>query len=201
MNLIYIKLVDVFTIQFKKPFWFLFNFISLKLNNISYQEFPKIHGLVIIKNRGAIKIGKKCIINSSRIANPVGNTNKTALYCSPNGLIKIGNNVSMSSVLVFSQLSIKIEDNVMLGGGVQIWDTDFHPIDLNDRITHNISKINTKPVLLKDGCFIGANSIILKGVTIGQNSIIAAGSVVSKSVRDNEIWGGNPARLIKQIES
>lgn len=160
---------------------------------------PKIGGLVLVKNRGSIKIGKNMIISSSRYGNPVGCCEKAAIFCSPNGKINIGDNVSISSALIFSQISITIEDYVMIGGGAQIWDTDFHPINLNDRIIHDVSMIKTKPVLLKRGCFIGANSIILKGCTIGENSIVGAGSVVSKDIPDNEIWAGNPARFIKEL--
>ena len=107
----------------------------------------------------------------------------------------------MSNALIFSQNSITIEDDVMIGGGVQIWDTDFHPIILNERLKHDINKIMTKPVLLKRGCFFGANSIILKGVVIGEEAIIAAGSVVTKSVGNSEIWGGNPAKFVRCIHS
>ena len=46
-------------------------------------------------------------------------------------------------------------------------------------------------------CFIGCHSIIMPGVTIGNNSIVAAGSVVTKSIPDGEVWGGNPAHFIK----
>ncbi|MDA9774802.1 acyltransferase [Algibacter sp.] len=199
MNFIFIKIYDHLVIKFKKPIWAIVNFLILKFSNITYQEFPKIDGLLIIKNRGKIRIGKKVIINSSRYGNPVGNLEKTTFFCSPKGNIKIGNHVAMSRVLMFSQNSISIEDYVMIGGGVQIWDTDFHPINFEDRIINDISKIRTNPVLLKKGAFVGANSIILKGVTIGENSVIAAGSVVSKNIPCNEIWGGNPARLIKKM--
>ena len=55
------------------------------------------------------------------------------------------------------------------------------------------------PVKIEDNAFVGARSMILKGITIGKNSIIGAGSVVTKSVPENEIWAGNPARFVRKI--
>ena len=55
------------------------------------------------------------------------------------------------------------------------------------------------PVVIKHDAFIGAGSIILPGVTIGANSIVGAGSVVTKNIPDNQIWGGNPAKYIKDV--
>lgn len=46
--------------------------------------------------------------------------------------------------------------------------------------------------------FLGTNTIICKDVKIGKNCIIAAGSVVTKDIPDNEIWGGNPAKFLKK---
>lgn len=53
-------------------------------------------------------------------------------------------------------------------------------------------------VEIGDGSFIGANTIICNSVVIGKNVIVGAGSIVTKSIPDNEIWGGNPARFIKK---
>lgn len=53
-------------------------------------------------------------------------------------------------------------------------------------------------VELCDDCFIGANTVICKGVRIGKNAIVGAGSVVTKDIPDNEIWAGNPAKFIKK---
>lgn len=53
-------------------------------------------------------------------------------------------------------------------------------------------------VYIGDAAFIGTKTIICKDVHIGKNCIIAAGSVVTKDVPDNEIWGGNPARYLKK---
>ena len=55
-------------------------------------------------------------------------------------------------------------------------------------------------VKIGDGTFIGAHTIICNSVVIGKNVIVGAGSVVTKSIPDNEIWGGNPARFIKNRE-
>jgi len=51
---------------------------------------------------------------------------------------------------------------------------------------------------IKSGAFLGARTIVTKPCTIGENSIVGAGSVITKNIPDNEIWGGNPACLIKK---
>ena len=53
-----------------------------------------------------------------------------------------------------------------------------------------------KAITLEDDVWIGAEAVILKGVTIGRGAIVAAGSVVTKSVGAYEIWGGIPAKKI-----
>lgn len=92
-----------------------------------------------------------------------------------------------------------IGKNVNIGSGCMIYDNDFHSLDYNERI-HGDKNINVAPIVIEDGAFIGAHSIILKGVTIGLHSVVGAGSVVTKSIPADEIWGGNPARFIKKLE-
>lgn len=199
MKKFFAKGIDFFFFKIKVPFWVSINYFLFNIQDISYSEFPTVTGIIMAKNRGYIRMGRGCTINSLRKQNPVGNSSRTAIFCSPQGRIEIGDNVSMSCVMIFSQERITIENNVMLGGGVQIWDTDFHPLDFHERMAHDISKIMTRRVLLKNGCFIGANTIIMKGVTIGKRSIIAAGSIVTGIVPDKQIWGGNPAKFIRNI--
>lgn len=55
-------------------------------------------------------------------------------------------------------------------------------------------------IVVKDWVYIGNNSLIMPGVTIGEGSLVAAGSVVTKSVPDNVVVGGNPARIICTID-
>jgi len=58
----------------------------------------------------------------------------------------------------------------------------------------------TKPITVGDNVFIGTRSIIMPGVHIGNNVIIAAGSVVSKDLPDNGVYGGVPAKFIKPMD-
>ena len=160
-----------------------------------------VHGILKIMDTGSIRIGDHVTINSGSYYNPVGGVNRTVLATVPGGVIRIGNNCGISHTLIFAAKSVTIEDNVLIGGGCSICDNDFHPLDYEKRMAHDVEHIHKKPILIKEGAFIGMNSIILKGVTIGKHSIVGAGSVVTKDIPDNEIWAGNPARFVKAIES
>ncbi len=105
----------------------------------------------------------------------------------------------MSHAILCSRSEIKIENNVLLGGGVKIFAHDFYSVSYEERMQNGDSDVRTAPILIKEGAFIGAHAIILKGVTIGRHSVIGAGAVVTKDVPDNEVWAGNPAkRLIRE---
>ncbi len=94
--------------------------------------------------------------------------------------------------------SIIIEDDVLIGSGVQIYVENHRFMDYNKSIIdqgHNQSL----QVILKKGCWIGANAILLPGVTIGINSVIGAGSIVTKSIPDYCVAVGNPAKIVKKI--
>lgn len=57
-----------------------------------------------------------------------------------------------------------------------------------------------KPVRVGDNVFIGLNSTILPGVTIGNNVVVAAGSVVTRDIPGDSVWGGVPAKFIKSLD-
>jgi acetyltransferase-like isoleucine patch superfamily enzyme len=92
---------------------------------------------------------------------------------------------------------IKIEDYVLIGSGVQIYTTNHNYNDRNQLIVNQGSTV--KDVILKKGCWIGANAIILPGVIIEEGAVVAAGSVVVKNVQAYTLVGGNPAKLIKSF--
>lgn len=97
-----------------------------------------------------------------------------------------------------SETTITIEDDVMMGSGVHIYIHN-HSFDTLDKPLIDQGFYPDEPVILKRGCWIGANVIILPGVTIGENSVIGAGAVVTKSIPSGVVAAGNPARVIKSI--
>lgn len=146
-----------------------------------------------------LEIGEDCVFRSKTSSNFVGINKKISIAVADNAELIIGNKCGFSGVSICVANSIKIGDYCNFGGNTFIWDTDFHPLDFRDRRIHKLDKINTAPIVIGNDVFVGANSIILKGVIIGDRAIIGAGSVVTKNVPSDEIWAGNPARFVRKI--
>jgi acetyltransferase-like isoleucine patch superfamily enzyme len=180
-----------------KYYYYLFrNILKIKAEEVNYCSLPTINGKLIIKNLGNISMGNKLLINSSYESNLVGLPFPTILHTqNKNAEIKIGSNVGISGSSIVAATSIIIGDNVIIGGGCGIWDTDFHPIDYRKRLEHQTKDAISKPIIIEDNVFIGARSIILKGVTIGSGAVVGAGTVVTKDVPSCSIVFGNPMNI------
>ena len=94
--------------------------------------------------------------------------------------------------------SIVIEDDVMLGSGIHIYVANHRFDNTNEPIIFQ-GHYEAESVILKKGSLIGANSIILAGVTIGENSVVGVGSIVTKDIPPFTVYAGNPAKFIKNI--
>lgn len=99
---------------------------------------------------------------------------------------------------ITSEKTITIENHVMLGSGVHIYVSN-HRFDTVEIPLIDQGHYLPKPVVLKEGCWIGANTVILPGVIIGENAVVGAGSVVTKSIPPGVVAAGNPAKVIKEI--
>lgn len=112
-------------------------------------------------------------------------------HCLIENDVIIGNNVTIKSgVQVWD--GIEIEDDVFIGANVT-FTNDKYPKSKNP----DWKLLKTK---ICKGASIGAGSTILPDIIIGKNAVIGAGSVVTKSIPDNELWLGNPARFIRKIK-
>jgi acetyltransferase-like isoleucine patch superfamily enzyme len=170
---------------------------GIQANHFITQGIP----YVSVARTGECKIGHGFKMNNGLRSNPIGPPQRSILFVAPDAALHIGNNVGVSQTAIVCFHKIIIGNNVRIGAGSRIYDTDFHSLNPNDRIHGKSDEIHTvmKPVELKDNVFVGAHTTILKGTTIGENSIIGACSVVTKSIPENEVWAGNPARFIKKI--
>lgn len=99
---------------------------------------------------------------------------------------------------VDNDAGIIIEDDVLIGSGVHL-NVANHRYHLTDRPIIDQGHTASMPITLRKGCWIGANCVILPGVTIGENAVVGAGSVVTKSVPGGAVAAGNPAKVIKEI--
>lgn len=151
-----------------------------------------------IAKSAKVSIGNIVTFRNTTRNNMVGVYKKCSIAVADNAELIVGDQSGFSGVSIFCTSRISIGKYVNCGGNVSIWDTDFHPLELNARRRHDVSRIKKAPIAIGDDVFLGAQSIILKGVSIGDGAIIASGSVVTKNVPPHEIWGGNPARYIRK---
>lgn len=179
-------------------FQYCYNMVQIKRYHVQYDHSLRIRGRAYISGTG-ICLGKNVQINSHYKANPIGGDGRTILRTNGDGTIVIGENTGLSNSAVVAYCSIIIGKNVLIGGSCKIYDTDFHSLELSDRLRHPLENISSKEIVIEDGVFLGAHCIVLKGVTIGKNSVIGAGSVVTKTVPPGEVWAGNPARFIRKL--
>ena len=175
-----------------------YNKFILWYRKVIYDATLQINGRIKVFGHGRIEIGRDVIINSSLSSNPIGGDTRTILSLKNAAKLHIGNQVGMSNVAIVCHDEIWIGDRTIIGGGTKIYDTNFHSLEATERGDYLNENVVAKAVMIEEDVFIGAHCIILKGVSIGARSIVGAGSVVTKSIPADEVWGGNPAKCIRK---
>lgn len=108
--------------------------------------------------------------------------------------ISIGNDVFLSGgCWILASDIVTIEDEVMLGP-YSVIVTGNHTLK---NLSYRFGKASREPVTLKRGSWVGAHSVVSKGVILGEGSVLAAGSVATKDIPRLSIAGGVPAKIIK----
>lgn len=165
-------------------------FLRMRGYAIDYSVLLGRHVVFFQSNKYAIEIGENSFIGDG-----------VRLKAGFDGKIKIGKNVKVHDYsFIFAQETLTIGDNTLISPHVFI--TDF-----NHKIPHSThwhllaSKtgyINSR-VSIGNHVWIGANVVILPGVTIADDTVIGAGSVVTKNISKGSIAVGNPARVISSV--
>lgn len=164
-------------------------------------KFSKLPLIYIDKNAQLI-LGNNVVINSdnSRYHLNMHSSSKIILD-KPGGVIKIGDNTRIHGTCIHAYQSVSIGKNCLIAANTQIIDGNGHELSFPD-VENRIKTVDQpKPVVIEDNVWIGANVIVLPGVTIGTGSVIAAGSIVSKNIPPMVIAGGNPAKIIKDMNT
>lgn len=180
------------------PAW-IANKVSFAFHDAEVGKGCIVNGRLRLYGKGHLRMGDNVRINSMYRMNPIGGNTFASIYIKDGAIVEIGKKAGISNCALYAAEYIKIGDRVKLGGSVKIYDTDFHSTDFHERAIDKNSGIATAPVVIGNDVFIGANSTILKGVTIGDRSVIGAGSVVTKSIPEDEVWAGVPAKFIKNL--
>lgn len=136
-------------------------------------------GVRVMKNNGTIKLGDRVLLHRYVKLSAYG------------GKIEIGDNSYIGDrTEIHSGKEVKIGNGVNIAWDCNILDRDYHAFESDSEVI--------KSVEICDHVWIGARSIILKGVTVGEGAVVAAGSVVTRDVPPGCLVAGNPAKVIKE---
>jgi acetyltransferase-like isoleucine patch superfamily enzyme len=139
-----------------------------------------------------VTVGENCEFFSGHTDNLIGINRPCIISSHTRGaIIQIGENCGFCGTVIGAFKSITIGKIVKCGANTLITDSDWHLEDPRSG--------NPRPIVIGDNVWLGANTVVLKGVTIGENSLIGINSVVTKDIPPNVIAAGNPCHVIKAI--
>jgi acetyltransferase-like isoleucine patch superfamily enzyme len=148
----------------------------------------RVTGRLDIRGPGTVVFGDDCFVHSTYISPTTPWTH------SPDAVIRFGNGVGLAGTRIGCTHRVEVGDNTGLSDA-RIMDSDFH-----DARSSSTNRQNTesggKAVVIGSNVWLGAGSMILKGVRIGDNAVVGAGAVVATNVPANAIVFGNPAKVI-----
>ncbi len=129
----------------------------------------------------------------------VGDDTKIGAFVEIQKNATIGRRCKISSHTFICE-GVTIEDNVFIGHGV-MFINDIYPRATANGQLQTEADWKVDRTVIKKGASIGTGATILANVTVGENAIVGAGSVVTKDVPANTIVAGNPAKVLRKIES
>ena len=155
--------------------------------------------LIDIRKGSNLYIGDEVTLNSRNVGYHINMHSPVKLFADrPGAQIKIGDKTRVHGTCIHAYQSIEIGDNCLIAANCQIIDGNGHDLSFPN-VENRINTTGTsKSIVIEDSVWIGANTIVLPGVTIGRGSVISANSVVSKDIPPMVIAGGNPAKIIKK---
>lgn len=183
-------------------FWSVVARMRLRLHGAEVGRRLRVRGPIRLHchRTGVIRIGDDCRMLSGFAGNAVGGGRRMALWVGPGGRLTIGDGVGLSNSTIVCMEAVSIGDGTFVGGDTCVYDTDFHSLDPVERSRPGNKGARTSPVRLGRHVFVGGHSIVLKGVAVGDTAVVGAGSVVRRDVPAGQVWAGNPAAFVRELE-
>ena len=148
-----------------------------------------------------VKLGKN--VKLSKFINlygcEIGDNTKIGAFVEIQKNAKVGQNCKISSHTFICE-GVTVEDGVFIGHSVTFIN-DSYPRATSNGCLQTETNWKVERTLVKKGASIGSGTTILSNITVGENAIVGAGSVVTNDVLANTIVAGNPARMLRRIES
>lgn len=177
--------------------------LGFVLGGVRFGSRFRVFGLPILQKhrKSTLVLSDGLTLRSSPRSNPLVPQQPCVLSTRAAGsVLRVGRDCGFTGAVVVAQERIEIGDRVLLGANVVITDTDFHPLDPEERRLHP-ERGRSAPVIIEDDVFIGMQAVVLKGVRIGRGAVVGACSVVTRDVPPYAIVAGNPARVIGSVSA
>lgn len=161
-------------------------------------RFYKIPSISVQKGTQLI-IGDNVTINSDNWGYHINMHSRCKILLDRVGAkIYIGNNCRIHGSCLHAYKKISIGSNCLIAANSNIIDGNGHDLSFNDVSNRINTQGDSKEIIIGNNVWIGANVIVLPGVTIGNGSVISANSVVHKNIPPMVLAGGNPIQIIKE---
>jgi len=157
--------------------------------------------IIDIRNGGKITIGNNTTINSENYGYHINMHSHVKFYADRDtSIISIGENTRIHGSCIHAYSSITIGSRCLIAANCQIMDSGGHKLSF-DNVENRINTVgDSNPIVIEDCVWLGANTIVLPGVTIGRGSVIGAGSVVARDIPPMVVAAGNPAQIIRNAD-
>jgi len=184
-------------------FWSLLARLRLRAHGATVGRRLQVRGPLRLHchRTAVIRIGDDCRIQSGFAGNAVGSGSRMAIWVGAGAELSLGDRVGLSNSTIVCLHAVSLEDDVLVGGGCAVYDTDFHSLDFAERRRAGNPGARTAPVHIGRRAFIGGHSIVLKGVAIGEAAVVGAGSVIRSAVGAHQVWAGNPAVRLRELRA
>lgn len=204
MKFILLKSIS-FSEKCNNIFWRRFNVFLFKLNGVVLRDRPVIRNKVFLKmnSNSTFVIGNKFRFISGSNLNPLSSNILGSIFLSEGSKIIIGNNVGISSSVLVSFKEIIIGDNVLVGAGCLIMDTNGHSLNPFERRMEAETHAGRtgQGIIIDSDVWLGTNCSIYAGVHIGRGAVVAGNSIIRNDIPPYAVVLGNPAKIISFVFS